>query len=121
MTTQAVASTTSTDTENIIRQLEYLRKKYHGDVRRDQIAKVFFEVDPVGLNFDTNTDEYDYEAMLLLESLGNCILDVDTLTTEISDVFCRAFGRDVATPASYRRCAEEIIRLGLMQTHCKTL
>lgn len=100
--------------------IDELRKKYKGDDRLRRLTALFFKIDPIGINFETNADEYDLEATLLMPSLDTTT-SVDALTCKIRDVFEWAFGRDLSRPGSFRRCAEEIFLLGLVQTHGKTL
>lgn len=38
----------------------------------DDISKTLFQIDPMGINFGTNTDEYDLEAYHLIPRLLGC-------------------------------------------------
>ena len=38
----------------------------------DRLTALLFEADPAGINFETNTDEYEPEAETILPRLGEC-------------------------------------------------
>lgn len=101
-------------------QSEELRKKYRKDVRWHRLVELLFRIDPIGINFETNTDEYDLEATLLMPFIDRRAASVDALTAEIRDVFCWAFGADLSRAGSYRVCAEEIFRANLMHARDET-
>ena len=63
----------------------------------DAISAALFEADPVGLNFRTNTDEYDAEAETIVIALPRAAGpdDVKALTQE---TFVQWFGADTAGP-----------------------
>src|SRR3569832_1178584 len=105
--------------------VEELRKKYRNDARYQRVVQAFFEIDPIGINFETNTDEYDLEATLLMPVLDR-MTSVEMLSSVIRAIFLWAFGGDLARGAAragidyYRRCADELVRLNLVHSLRKT-
>ena len=92
--------------EEIRAERTELRKKY--DELFDQIAEILFRHDPVGINFSTNTDEYEPEVGTILPRLSVCrsALDVRGL---VHEEFVRWF--DVTTAGAvngYETIANEI-------------
>jgi len=82
-------------------------KKEYGDLF-ERVSKIFFEEDPVGLNFGDNADEYDTEASTILPRLRYCRSSADTRTV-IHEEFCRWF--DAPTAGSiekYTRVSERV-------------
>jgi hypothetical protein len=74
----------------------------------DGVSAILFRHDPVGINFDSNTDEYDPEARTILPRLWSCASEEDALRT-IHEEFQRWFDADTAGPASrYKEAATEI-------------
>ena len=74
----------------------------------DVVSDVLFKYDPIGINFGTNTDEYDPEVGTILPRLSECdsIEDVRRITHEEFVVW---FGADGAGPEeNYAEAAEEI-------------
>src|SRR5438874_10419657 len=55
----------------------------------DEIAVILFEYDPMGLNFDTHTDEYEPEAQTILPRLdgASSVEDVEKIVLEEFDRF----------------------------------
>ena len=58
----------------------------------EALAALFFEIDPVGINYDENTDEYEPEVGTVLPRLAGAksLVDVNTILTEEFDHW---FGR----------------------------
>ena len=74
----------------------------------DAISAVLFKADPVGVNFDTNTDEYDAEAETIVIALARAagLDDVRSLTHE---AFVQWFDAETAGPIErYTAVANEI-------------
>ena len=74
----------------------------------DSVAEILFRHDPVGINFEDNTDEYYPEARTILPRLRSCqsVEDVMTVTHE---EFQSWFDSDTAgAREDYRRMAEEV-------------
>jgi hypothetical protein len=73
-----------------------------------RLAQILFEEDPIGINFQDNTDEYEPEAGTILPHLRKCqtVADVQAL---LYTEFVRWFGVDTAGPPErYRRAAERL-------------
>ena len=74
----------------------------------DAVSQILFRADPVGINFETNTDEYDAEAETIVIGLPNAHRpeDVKVLTLE---TFVQWFGAQIADPIErYAAVASEI-------------
>ena len=77
------------------------------------ISKLLFEKDPVGINFEDNTDEYDSEAAMILGKLNTCknVQDVKKL---VYNVFMNHFDKETAGPIEiYTDLAEELYKMFL--------
>jgi hypothetical protein len=74
----------------------------------DEVSQILFELDPVGINFETNTDEYEPEVGTILPRLRSCD-SVDDARRVIHEEFVRWFDPDLAGPESnYDEAAERI-------------
>jgi hypothetical protein len=82
-----------------------LREQY--GVLYDHLSALFFRHDPIGINFENNSDEYEPEAGTVLPLLQHCASETDCLKI-IHEEFCRWFGSDIAGPISkYEPIARE--------------
>ena len=76
----------------------------------DEISAILFRQDPIGINFDDNTDEYDAEAGTILGRLRPNT-SVEEVTTIVHEEFIRWFDRETAGPRQkYSAIAAEILR-----------
>jgi hypothetical protein len=66
-----------------------LLKQRYGAVF-DAVAALLFEADPMGINFDESTDEYELETGTILPRLAGA-KSVDDVQTIIYAEFCRWF------------------------------
>jgi hypothetical protein len=74
----------------------------------DDLAAVFFRHDPIGINFDDNTDEYEPEARTILPRLRTCRSSEDALTV-VHEEFQRWFEPDTAGARErYSAIADEV-------------
>jgi hypothetical protein len=74
----------------------------------DSVAGILFGHDPVGINFEDNTDEYYPEARTILPRLQSC-QSVEDVMTVVHQEFCRWFDSDTAgAREDYRQIAEGI-------------
>lgn len=64
-----------------------------------RLSAILFEFDPMGLDHQTDTDEYDSEARTILARLREDD-DVQDLESIVHDEFCRWFGVEDAGPSS---------------------
>jgi len=79
--------------------------------REDLVSRVealLFYEDPIGINFDTNTDEYLAEAQTIVIRLPEAT-SPDDVQRIVHEEFIRWFDRQLAGPAErYRAVAESI-------------
>ena len=74
----------------------------------DQVSAILFRHDPIGINFETNADEYESEARTILPRLADCESadDVQQVTYE---EFVRWFDESTVGPfESYESIAQEV-------------
>ena len=96
----------SKDRERILEERRRLKAEY-GELF-DVVSSLLFRHDPVGINFQTNTDEYDPEVGTILPRLRTCKTAIDAKRV-VHEEFVRWFGRDIAGPEqNYSKIAEEI-------------
>ena len=73
-----------------------------------RLAEILFEEDPIGINFEDNTDEYEAEAGTILPKLRDC-QTVEQIQRVLHSEFVRWFDVQIAgSPDRYRRAAERI-------------
>jgi hypothetical protein len=73
-----------------------------------QLERLLFDRDPIGINFESNTDEYRPEAETITLRLPEARTEADLLRT-IHEEFTRWFGESTAGPvARYEGIASEI-------------
>lgn len=95
--------------EQIIAERKRLKAEY-GELF-DRVAEILFRHDPIGINFETNTDEYEPEARTILPRLRTCI-NSDDVVTVAHEEFQHWFGPDEAGDKErYRALGEEIWNL----------
>lgn len=92
----------STEREKILEERAALERRY-GELFAE-VSAVLFEIDPMGINFESNTDEYEPEAGTIIPRLGQAstVQDVEAL---IHEEFCHWFGAGVAGPRERYRTA----------------
>jgi hypothetical protein len=71
------------------------------------VSEAMFRHDPIAINFEDNTDEYDAEAGTVLPRLSSCE-SADAVEKVLREEFCRWFGADIAGRAQYVALAKEI-------------
>jgi len=77
----------------------------------DSISALLFRHDPIGINFEENTDEYDLEAETILPRLRRCHTLEDAHNAVHSE-FVRWFDAGTAGPPErYKQIAAEIWQL----------
>lgn len=77
----------------------------------DELSMLLFRSDPIGLNFESNTDEYDPEARTILPQLRHCVSAKDA-TRVVHAEFVRWFGSDTAGEESrYQSIGEQVWKL----------
>ena len=77
----------------------------------DDVAEILFRHDPIGINFEDNTDEYEPEVRTILPRLRTC-QDSDDVVTVAYEEFQKWFGPGIAGDSEkYRALGEEIWHL----------
>ncbi len=95
--------------DEILQERRQLRAEY-GQLF-DSIAALLFRHDPIGINFDENTDEYEPEVGTILPRLHDCRSAADVLRV-VHGEFVRWFDSGTAGPQErYARIASEIWEL----------
>ena len=61
----------------------------------NEASALLFRFDPIGINFEDNTDEYDPEVGTILPRLPNCYSSTDARRV-IFEEFCKWFGPETA-------------------------
>jgi hypothetical protein len=75
------------------------------------LTEALFERDPMGIHFESNTDEYEPEVAAIVPRLAACRSEDDTLQV-IHEVFCEWFGEETAGPPDrYRQVSRDVWRL----------
>ena len=73
-----------------------------------RVSRILFEEDPIGINFETNTDEYKPEAGTIVGRLGLCRSTGDVRRV-LHEEFTKWFDADTAGPAArYEATAKRI-------------
>jgi hypothetical protein len=73
-----------------------------------EVSAILFDLDPIGINFEDNTDEYDAEAGTILPRLETC-LTAENLRSVVHQEFIHWFGPDIAgEEARYHQAANRI-------------
>ena len=95
--------------EEILEERRRLRAEYAGLF--DQVQSLLFRHDPVGINFETNMDEYDSEVGTILPRLRSCA-SAEEVCRVVHEEFVRWFGADTAgSREHYSNISTEIWRL----------
>ena len=82
-------------------------KKAYGNLF-EQVSRLLFEDDPIGINFVGNKDEYDTETSTILPRLKKCNSTED-VNIVVHEEFCRWFNEDMAGPKKrYSKVSREI-------------
>jgi hypothetical protein len=92
--------------EDIGAEYARLREEF-GDLF-DTVSEILFRNDPIGINFETNTDEYELEVSTILPRLQEAT-SPDSLRLIIHQEFVKWFHPDIADPESkYEEIAQEV-------------
>ena len=94
--------------EEILQERRQLREKYRS--LYDATIALLFRHDPVGINFDDNTNEYEPEAGTILPKLQSC-RSADDALQEVYGEFLRRFGNSAGSKENYERIANELWEL----------
>lgn len=81
------------------------------------ISRILFEEDPMGINFDDNTDEYDPEAGTIIPRLASCTSTADTQRV-VHEEFVRWFSAaDAGALERYDRVAARVWEAWQQRSH----
>jgi len=106
-----VKSRVSRTQEEIIEDRRRIKAEY-GKLY-DSISELLFRHDPVGINFETNPDEYQSEVSTILPRLRECQSEEDVIKV-VHHEFVRWFDESTAGSIdSYREIASDIWQLWL--------
>ena len=84
-----------TDRAEHRRRRSELRRQLKG--LYEQVARILFDEDPIRINFESNTDEYEPEVGTILPRLRECGTAEDVRTV-VHGEFVRWFGPEIAGP-----------------------
>ena len=74
----------------------------------DTVSELLFRHDPIEINFESNTDEYEPEVETILPRLKNCSSETEVRTV-VREEFIRWFDEDIAgKEEKYEMIAKEI-------------
>ncbi len=71
------------------------------------ISESLFKNDPMGISYESNTDEYEAEAETIIPRLKSCVTEDDVLSV-VHDEFTRWFGNCAGPRSHYRKTASDI-------------
>jgi hypothetical protein len=92
--------------EEILRGRRLLKEKYQWLF--DDVSSLLFRHDPIGINFETNVDEYEVEVGTILPRLRSCHSE-DEVCRVVHEEFVRWFDTDIAGPREhYLKIATEV-------------
>ena len=94
--------------EEILEERRRLKAEYRD--LYDEIAALLFRLDPQGINYETNTDEYEPEVSTILPRLRGCRSEEDVLQV-VQEEFLHWFGEDAGTREQNAPIAAEIWQL----------
>ncbi|MEP6672847.1 MAG: hypothetical protein ABJF10_27030 [Chthoniobacter sp.] len=80
-------------------------KVFYGELY-ETVEALFFRHDPIGINFEDNTDKYSPEVSTVLPRLRSCS-SVDDVQRVLHEEFTRWFG-DAGPPEQYTPIAAEL-------------
>lgn len=92
--------------ERIRLERQQLREEY-GDLF-DEVSAILFDLDPVGINFEFNNDEYEPEVGTILPRLKSC-QSVGDVRRVVHQEVVHWFDNDIAGPETHYQDAAECI------------
>ncbi len=120
-TTQAVKRNSSDFPPEMVERINQARAECEKVRSQDPqffeaVSKAMFDRDPIGINFETNTDEYDSEAGTVIPRLNNCA-SVDDVVTVLHEEFTKWFEASAGAREKYRELAKDIWDLYKNRSH----
>lgn len=94
--------------KEILRERKRLREEYRDLF--EATASLLFRHDPVGINFETNADEYEAEARTILPRLHAC-QSADDVLAAVYEEFRRWFDDSAGPRDRYQQIAAELWEL----------
>ncbi|WP_217080523.1 hypothetical protein [Citreicoccus inhibens] len=92
--------------ERVLRERAVLREQF--GARFDEVSEALFRKDPIGIDAETNTDEYEPEAGAILPRLEDRTSEADVARV-IHEEFVRWFGADIArAEPGHKSCREAV-------------
>lgn len=92
--------------EEIVEERRLLKAEYRELF--DEVSALLFRHDPIGINFETNDDEYEAEVGTILPRLRSC-RSADEVCRVVHEEFVRWFDAETAGPHDrYAKIASEI-------------
>jgi hypothetical protein len=99
----------STERDSIKRERNAIKRKY-GELF-SAVTAALFEDDPIGINFESNADEYEPEAGIIIPKLHSAT-SAEDVETIVYEEFSRWFGAGDAGPKSrYESVSRQIWEL----------
>ena len=96
----------TSEREKILAERRALRREY-GELF-DRVSQLLFTWDPIGINFEFNTDEYEPEVDTILPRLRSCTCAEDVQQV-VYEELCRWFDADYVGPLeSYDQIGRDI-------------
>ena len=94
------------DVEELRSRRQELKRQYRSAY--DQLSSILFEEDPIGINFEKNSDEYEPEVGTILPRLPSTV-SVEDVRRVVHEEFVRWFDHIVAGPPErYQKIAERL-------------
>jgi hypothetical protein len=100
-----LAKDKSNETDKIKQERKEAKQKYGKAYQR--LSEILFAEDPAGINFETNTDEYEPEAGSILPRLHNC-KSLDDVNRVVHEEFIKWFDGTAAFSEKYQNVAKRI-------------
>ncbi len=91
--------------EQMLKRRAAVKKRYGRFF--DQVSEILFRNDPIGINFEDNTDEYEPEVETILPRLSECNSHEDVLLV-VHEEFRKWFNGDAGPRTNYTRISQEI-------------
>lgn len=98
------------DEDETIEQIKVKRTQLKNEYKEfyQSVSEILFRHDPIGINFETNDDEYEPEVDTILPRLKNCSSVEDVLDV-VHKEFIKWFDEDIAGEKSnYEEISKEI-------------
>lgn len=91
--------------EHIRERRAAVKKEYSGLF--DHVSEILFRNDPIGINFEDNTDEYEPEIETILPRLRECN-SPDEVLVVVHEEFQKWFSGDAGPRENYTQISKEI-------------